>query len=98
MKKSTLLISSLVLSTVLVFGQSARKAAPITKLTQLNTIDEQVEKIKKALETLGVAHGHTHENNFIVYFDRDEQGEPILEKPPKVYVIDFDRAVSSQNN
>ncbi|MBI2473825.1 hypothetical protein HYV70_04720 [Candidatus Uhrbacteria bacterium] len=62
------------------------------------TIDEQVEKIKKALETLGVAHGHTHENNFIVYFDRDEQDEPILEKPPKVYVIDFDRAVSSQNN
>ena len=52
------------------------------------------EKIKKALESLGVVHGHTHDNNFIVYFDRDEQGEPILDKPPRVYVIDFDQAVS----
>lgn len=59
-------------------------------------IDEQVEKIKKALEALGVDHGHTHEDNFIVYFDRDEHGEPILENPPKVYVIDFDRAISSK--
>ncbi|MGE0562636.1 MAG: M43 family zinc metalloprotease [Flavobacteriales bacterium] len=41
MKKTTLFISSLVLSTVLVFGQNARKALPITKSTQLNAIDEQ---------------------------------------------------------
>ena len=41
MKKSTLLISSLVLSTVLLFGQSARKAMPITST---NTIDEQMNQ------------------------------------------------------
>ncbi len=45
MKKTTLFISSLVLSTVLVFGQSARKAAPITKSTQLNAIDEQAGQV-----------------------------------------------------
>lgn len=41
MKKSTLLISSLVLSTVLLFGQSNRKAKPITST---NTIDEQMNQ------------------------------------------------------
>lgn len=45
MKKTTLFISSLVLSTVLVFGQSARKAAPITKTTQLNAIDEKAGQV-----------------------------------------------------
>jgi PKD repeat protein len=42
MKKSTLLMSSLMLSAVLVFGQNGRKAAPITKFTHLNAINEQV--------------------------------------------------------
>ena len=41
MKKSTLLISSLVLSTVLLFGQSNRKAKPITSTS---TIDEQMNQ------------------------------------------------------
>ncbi|MBI2473791.1 hypothetical protein HYV70_04535 [Candidatus Uhrbacteria bacterium] len=58
-------------------------------------IDGQVQKIQYLLEELGVEHGHIHEGNFIVYFDRDEQGEPLLDKPPRVYVIDFDMAVSS---
>ncbi len=44
MKKSTLLISSLVLSTVLLFGQSNRKAATITNATHLNAIDEQTNQ------------------------------------------------------
>lgn len=44
MKKSTLLISSLVLSTVLLFGQANRKAAPITNATHLNAIDEQTNQ------------------------------------------------------
>lgn len=42
MKKSTLLMSSLMLSAVLVFGQNGRKAAPITKFTHLNPLNEQV--------------------------------------------------------
>lgn len=35
-------MSSLMLSAVLVFGQNGRKAAPITKFTHLNAINEQV--------------------------------------------------------
>jgi len=57
-------------------------------------INDQVKKIEKALETLGVSHGHLHKGNFVVYFDRNEEGEPILENPPRVYAIDFDQAVS----
>lgn len=45
MKKSTLLMSSLMLSAVLVFGQSSRKAMPLTKSTQLNSIDEQAGQL-----------------------------------------------------
>ena len=58
-------------------------------------VKRQVQKIREALDELGIQHGHTHEDNFIVYFDRDEQGEPIVDHPPRVYVIDFDQAVSS---
>ena len=60
----------------------------------VDVIRQQVEKIENALKIRGIVHGHTHGGNFIVSFDRDEQGEPILEKLPRVYVIDFDQAVS----
>ena len=42
MRKSTLLMSSLMLSAVLVFGQNGRKAAPITNSKHLNQLNEQV--------------------------------------------------------
>ncbi|MCB9173771.1 MAG: T9SS type A sorting domain-containing protein [Flavobacteriales bacterium] len=53
MKKTTLFISSLVLSSILVFGQSSRKAAPITKSTHINAIDDQrsFEVIQNAKRT-----------------------------------------------
>lgn len=53
MKKTTLFISSLVLSSILVFGQSSRKAAPITKATHINAIDDQrsFEVIQNAKRT-----------------------------------------------
>ena len=41
---------------------------------------------------LGIDHGHPHKGNFIVVFERNEQDEPMLDKLPRVYVIDFDRA------
>ena len=58
-------------------------------------IDRQIEAINATLEKLGLVHGHPHENNFIVLFDRDERDEPIIDRPPRVYMIDFDAAVSS---
>ena len=57
-------------------------------------IDAQVEKLRRALGELGIKHGHLHGGNFIVLFDRDEKGEVILTRPPRVYVIDFDQAKS----
>lgn len=59
-------------------------------------INAAVKKITDALEELGIKHGHTHTENFIVVFDRDEKGEVVLDHAPRVYVIDFDQAVSSR--
>jgi len=59
-------------------------------------IQEQVNKITQALEELRVEHGHPHDDNFVVMFERDENGEVQLEKIPRVYMIDFDQAVSPE--
>lgn len=59
-------------------------------------IDEQKNRIMQGLEKIGISHGHPHEGNFVVYFDRDEQGKVDITKPPRVYMIDFDQAVSSE--
>ncbi|MFH1404960.1 MAG: hypothetical protein ABIH21_02575 [Patescibacteria group bacterium] len=64
----------------------------------LDEIYKQVERIKNSLKELQVEHGHTHMGNFIVVFERDSNGELIFEKTPRVYVIDFDQAVSSSHN
>ena len=61
----------------------------------LPQIDQQIEKIKQVLQELGIEHGHLHENNFVLYFPRNKDGKADLTKPPRVYVIDFDAAVSS---
>ena len=61
----------------------------------LPQIHQQVEKIKQVLQELGIEHGHLHEGNFVLYFSRDKDGKADLTKPPRVYVIDFDQAVSS---
>jgi len=58
----------------------------------IKEIDEKVEKIRSGLKILGIKHGHDHPDNFIVFFDRDEQGNIVLDRPPKVYMIDFDEA------
>lgn len=60
----------------------------------IDHIDVQIGKITKVLSDLGISHGHPHNGNFIVYFDRDEQGKADLTKPPRVYMIDFDASVS----
>ncbi len=54
-----------------------------------------MKRIESALQELGVAHGHTHFGNFVLVFVRDAKGEPDLSHPPRVYVIDFDQAVST---
>ncbi|MBI4592199.1 hypothetical protein HY733_02010 [Candidatus Uhrbacteria bacterium] len=58
-------------------------------------ISVQMEKIKEALRTLRIDHGHEHEGNFVLVFQRDLEGKIQLEKPPNVYLIDFDQSFSS---
>ncbi|KKR67602.1 MAG: hypothetical protein UU08_C0013G0002 [Candidatus Uhrbacteria bacterium GW2011_GWE2_40_58] len=47
------------------------------------------------LAELKIEHGHLHDNNFVLYFHRTPDGKADLSKPPMVYVIDFDQAISS---
>ena len=58
-------------------------------------IFNQIDKIKEGLVELSIVHGHPHEGNFVLYFERDENNEPDISTPPRVYVIDFDMAKSS---
>jgi hypothetical protein len=51
MKKSTLLLSSLVLSTVLTFGQNSRKAGPIIKATPTFNQERVQELVSNAPRT-----------------------------------------------
>ena len=60
-----------------------------------DNIDTDVRRLKDALRELGIEHGHLHENNFCLVFDKTKKGDADLTKPPRVYVIDFDMAVSS---
>lgn len=58
-------------------------------------INSAMSRIKSVLEELGIDHGHLHNKNFVVVFDKDATGKPNLLKQPRVYVIDFDMASSS---
>ena len=52
MKKSTLLISSLVLSTVLAFGQANRKASPIVKHNHINQTSNDNSNVEQRYANL----------------------------------------------
>ena len=60
----------------------------------IQEIDHQVKQITTGLYELGIEHGHTHEGNFVLYFQQKEDGTADLSQPPRIYVIDFDQAVS----
>jgi hypothetical protein len=56
-------------------------------------LSDKKEKIIDVLNTLKVEHGHLHDENFCLRFERDSDGTPIL-KEPKIYLIDFDASGS----
>ncbi len=58
-------------------------------------INEQIDAIKRGLDEMRVVHGHPHQRNFCLVFEKNSEGKPDITKPPRVYIIDFDRAVSS---
>ncbi len=58
------------------------------------TLSEQKKSIMNVLRELGIAHGHPFDHNFCLRFFRDENGEPDFNRTPRLYLIDFDEAVS----
>ncbi|MFA6895704.1 MAG: hypothetical protein WC242_00620 [Candidatus Paceibacterota bacterium] len=58
-------------------------------------LQEQKNKIRQVLDKRGIKHGHDHHDyNFCLRFFRDENGKPDLKRMPRLYLIDFDQAVS----
>ncbi len=53
------------------------------------------ERIMEVLNKNGIQHRHAHKNNFCLRFFRDEKGVVDFNKKPRLYLIDFDSAVSS---
>jgi len=60
----------------------------------VDELREQRGKIISVLKSQGITHGHTHDGNFVLRFFRDENGNPDINKTPRIYAIDFDMAVS----
>jgi len=57
-------------------------------------LEKQKYKILHVLEKLSITHGHTHERNFCLRFFRDDNGKVDFNRVPRLYLIDFDQAVS----
>lgn len=53
------------------------------------------EKILATLKNQNLAHGHSHNENFCLRFFRDPQGNVDFTKKPRLYLIDFDQALST---
>jgi hypothetical protein len=56
----------------------------------------QKRKIIDVLTQLDVKHGHAHSKNFCLRFFRQENGEIDFKRVPRLYLIDFDQAVSPE--
>jgi hypothetical protein len=57
-------------------------------------LTKQRDNIISVLESQGISHRHTHDDNFVLRFFRDKDGNPDLNQVPRLYAIDFDAAVS----
>jgi len=55
---------------------------------------DQRDKIIQVVNLLKIRHGHMHDNNFCLRFFRDKDGKVDLNRVPRVYLIDFDQAIS----
>ena len=57
-------------------------------------LSDQKAAILNVLGITGVEHGHAHNDNFCLRFFRDENGKVNFNRAPRLYLIDFDQAVS----
>lgn len=55
-------------------------------------LDEQKTKIVDVLTKFGIEHNNINNGNFCLRFYRDADGNVDINKQPRVYLIDFDRA------
>lgn len=58
------------------------------------SLDEQKNKIVSVLTQMGINHGHPNDANFCLRFYRDKDGNTDLNKVPRIYLIDFDKATN----
>lgn len=64
-----------------------------------NTFKEELDKLKKkiidVLSSLGIKHSHENDANFCLRFYRDENGIVDITQVPRIYLIDFDKAIKN---
>lgn len=56
-------------------------------------LDRQKNKIIDVLSSLNISHGHENDANFCLRFCRNENGNPDINQIPRIYLIDFDKAI-----
>ena len=71
------------------FGEWKRKTSLFVK-----GLGDEIDKIIQILDEQNIDHGHAHDNNFCLRFFRDSEGKVDFTKKPRIYLIDFDQAVS----
>ncbi len=59
-------------------------------------LEKEEIKIRTVLNESGIIHGHPHRGNFCLRFFRKENGDADFSKKPRIYLIDFDRAISPE--
>lgn len=68
-----------------------------THMFQLE-LEEEARKIIRTIKSQQIEHGHAHSGNFCLSFFRDANGNIDFNRVPRVYLIDFDQAVSPSQN
>jgi HEAT repeat protein len=77
------------------FGQWKRLAMDTPE--HLHELEEKQATILETLSLLGVIHGHTHNENFVLRFFRNPDGSVDFDRCPRIYIIDFDQSKSSRD-
>jgi hypothetical protein len=64
----------------------------------MGELDEERKKITEVLYKAHIEHGHTHDDNFCLRFFRNADGSIDFTRVPRLYLIDFDMAVSPETH
>ena len=61
----------------------------------IEELEQDKVNIIRSIDKRHIEHGHTHEGNFCLKFYKDENGHVDFSKKPRIYLIDFDQAIST---